>query len=587
MNSNELKQRLDDYIKDNTYNYAFLIDGDWGVGKTYFIKNIYKEHTTRKIVYISLFGRNDINDLRNTINFNIAFNGSTANKKVIDNLSDINFSVQGINFNTRNAKDLITKAKAARKRNYLLVFDDLERCDCEIKDILGLINEFVEQSCSKVAILVDTNRLSENDKNEFIKFQEKVVGVRVKYAPNYIDTISDIINKQNINNKDVLLKLLNTFDQRSKEFNRYNIRTFLFFLSKVDYLLAKIDYKYKSVYPEIIEYCYCSCVYYKDYGKNYTWNENDSFGNVGYDLNINDTKENDDDKLFHISDFYFKGFKFVDDYITNGDLNKDNINNTIAEYIKIQKNSKNDEDLNNLYNWNLCSDKEVNRTIDNIIAKLESQTFNISLYPQIISSVSTLETEGVIKNKYEKMEKIMFKNVSNSHGNDDSLRMRISDYLDPRAKEKANNTIIKINNLLLENSIKDERDIINKLLKKDNWGKELYDYYCDKYVKHILYDFLIYVDMDLLSSKIIEINSTNCGYLRYTIESTYRASNFAEIYYKDLEKLEIIRKKLKIVKINNSNKKDCKVLLFNINILINNLDSMIIEMKTYKENNHL
>lgn len=36
------KQIIDEvlrYINDDTYNYAVLIDGEWGCGKTYFAKN--------------------------------------------------------------------------------------------------------------------------------------------------------------------------------------------------------------------------------------------------------------------------------------------------------------------------------------------------------------------------------------------------------------------------------------------------------------------------------------------------------------------------------------------------------------------
>ena len=53
------------YLHDDSYNYAVLIDGEWGSGKTYFVNNtltkiIEKQEsdleTSRKVQYISLYG---------------------------------------------------------------------------------------------------------------------------------------------------------------------------------------------------------------------------------------------------------------------------------------------------------------------------------------------------------------------------------------------------------------------------------------------------------------------------------------------------------------------------------------------------
>lgn len=38
--SGEIINTITNYISDSIYKYAVLIDGDWGSGKTWFIKNI-------------------------------------------------------------------------------------------------------------------------------------------------------------------------------------------------------------------------------------------------------------------------------------------------------------------------------------------------------------------------------------------------------------------------------------------------------------------------------------------------------------------------------------------------------------------
>ena len=40
MTEQQIKEEILRYIKDQTYNYAVLIDGEWGSGKTYFVKKI-------------------------------------------------------------------------------------------------------------------------------------------------------------------------------------------------------------------------------------------------------------------------------------------------------------------------------------------------------------------------------------------------------------------------------------------------------------------------------------------------------------------------------------------------------------------
>ena len=38
LSDDEIVEVVREYLKDSIYNYAILIDGDWGSGKSYFIK---------------------------------------------------------------------------------------------------------------------------------------------------------------------------------------------------------------------------------------------------------------------------------------------------------------------------------------------------------------------------------------------------------------------------------------------------------------------------------------------------------------------------------------------------------------------
>ena len=60
------------YIGDGLYEYAVLIDGDWGCGKTYYVKHILKvaiqdQFSDWEVKYISLYGMKSGEEIRDAI----------------------------------------------------------------------------------------------------------------------------------------------------------------------------------------------------------------------------------------------------------------------------------------------------------------------------------------------------------------------------------------------------------------------------------------------------------------------------------------------------------------------------------------
>ncbi len=56
MNSQQIIEVYKEYISNEHLNYAILLNGQWGIGKTYFVKEVLaKENVGRKLVIISLF----------------------------------------------------------------------------------------------------------------------------------------------------------------------------------------------------------------------------------------------------------------------------------------------------------------------------------------------------------------------------------------------------------------------------------------------------------------------------------------------------------------------------------------------------
>ncbi|MFV0352345.1 MAG: P-loop NTPase fold protein [Oscillospiraceae bacterium] len=62
LNNEQIITIVNDYLTLDIYNYAIMINGGWGSGKTYFIKQVLfpaleeKSQIKRKPIYVSLYG---------------------------------------------------------------------------------------------------------------------------------------------------------------------------------------------------------------------------------------------------------------------------------------------------------------------------------------------------------------------------------------------------------------------------------------------------------------------------------------------------------------------------------------------------
>lgn len=78
LTDDDIVKEIINYVDETLYNYAVMIDGEWGCGKTYFIKerlceklknnenehyNSDQDYQQRKIIYISLYGVKSIEEV--------------------------------------------------------------------------------------------------------------------------------------------------------------------------------------------------------------------------------------------------------------------------------------------------------------------------------------------------------------------------------------------------------------------------------------------------------------------------------------------------------------------------------------------
>lgn len=243
MESNKIKSIFENYlIKENT-NYALLISGKWGSGKTFLWKNILVKKAVEKNfkpVYISLNGIENIKDIENILFSRILPYSDKFQSKGVKNT--INFLKNLANVTGKvfaRGTQLIDLTKGIKINldvsQIVFCFDDLERCSVPPENILGLINEYTEHKNAKVIICSAEEEIS--NETSYNRIKEKVIGRVLNYSANYdelfnsyLGNLSDKGFKQFLVNKKKLI--IHFF----KKHNIQNLRTFGFCLENIERL---------------------------------------------------------------------------------------------------------------------------------------------------------------------------------------------------------------------------------------------------------------------------------------------------------------------------------------------------------------
>lgn len=168
-----VKAFLDYYVAaKEPLGYAVLLNGPWGVGKTYLIKRYFEECSVPNdgYIYLSLFGVRTTEDLQRNL-FAAAYpilSGKSA--QVLSSLTKT-----GLGFFNLNSDLKLSKIKQIPKGKVIIV-DDLERCSLSVHDALGLLNALVEHDGYKMLILAHEHEIAEAEKAGYLKQREKLIG---------------------------------------------------------------------------------------------------------------------------------------------------------------------------------------------------------------------------------------------------------------------------------------------------------------------------------------------------------------------------------------------------------------------------
>ncbi len=182
----DLVESILDYIRSDYTDYAIMINGEWGSGKTYFwnhkirpkIESMQLNGKRYTAIYMSLYGISNLEEISKKIFIETTQLMDKNLKKYMDasGVSTIpEYAKTGLDmanfFGVTQNGDRIDYKEFFSTDDKVLCFDDLERANVDVIDILGYINNFVEHDHIKTIIICNEKELSTKLKNSNLEMK--------------------------------------------------------------------------------------------------------------------------------------------------------------------------------------------------------------------------------------------------------------------------------------------------------------------------------------------------------------------------------------------------------------------------------
>ena len=194
MTNDELNQYIKHYIEKDKTGRAVMRTGDWGMGKSFYIRNTLipflsePENGEHKCIVVSLYGVSALSEVSKAIymearakKLNLGTEtGQTAilaGKTLLKGITSA-FGID-LSIDERGLQELYKSIDLSGK---LIIFEDVERAEISILQFLGYVNSLVEQDGVKVLLVTNEDEIlkykllsnpKEDDNNSFSRLLEE------------------------------------------------------------------------------------------------------------------------------------------------------------------------------------------------------------------------------------------------------------------------------------------------------------------------------------------------------------------------------------------------------------------------------
>lgn len=588
----DIYESLAEYITDERYHQAVLLNGSWGSGKTWFIKEEFipafeQNHKEDGwcFVYLSLYGLKNVQQLEDKMRqavtqrlltryfartgatpqetekfFGIAKNAAGLVLSVAAFASKMFLPIQGL----PDVKWCDLQKVLPKPERMVYIIDDLERAGMEAEEVLGYINEMTEHEAAKVIILANeeeiyrindvTKSLQKKKQNaapqetagnarreRYERIKEKTIGLDIAYQVSVADIYDSLIERYV---KSGSLKpylqaqkgyVVGGFSEKARE----NLRTLIFAFIACDkfYPLVEGAYdvwkkKHHQEREDALRRIFCDLV--SDMIR-YTvhasiaWKQREEF----------QTPSTEFGKIPIPWRVYFPyNYPFVDGFIKKRRLEESEVGKVITDVLEdlLDTSQGRNEAYRNLMNWQLLTEQEIEKYLEMLKQEIPKKKLNPDYIRNLFLTLIYISRVGIHVSMQDYVNAIL------SKLQDGTLLpfcgaklLYVASYIDDEETKKRYNTILKPIYVFLENASQEWRSNQSQFLINNEWMPD-FKMKCREQEEHFIEDkkFLAYADPQRVLEKLKTASPAEISYFRSGIAYVYRISNAGDFYRADL-----------------------------------------------------
>ena len=507
-------------------------------------------------------------------------------------------SLGAINIDLSKIKETISKIDI---NNWIICFDDLERCYLSINEILGYINRLVEHNKCKVVILANEKEIGkinlnqrlenkyqvvmsgrklnlENESNEdenldikklqsvtkmlfnedilYKSIREKVIGLTIKFEPQMDRVYDSIINEYNADTqfKQYLNDNKTLILHHFKKSECCNLRTLNFILETVRKVYREMISKsfntvkyFNKIMNEFLEYIVLFAIYYRNGGSVKDLELTTEIGYVPLGNGIFNR---------------IRGFKFLEKYCTTLSFSEgefvDVVDQLRIEYAEKEAqydSSKRGEAYGKLRNWWEKEDDEVNFLVKELKEEIKQNKYLFYEYQGIIGQLMVLQYWKHDVGNIDDFINIMNRNIENSKEVVDVERHSFSFEKNPELRKEYDKYIDQLKFQAKKKNQTIKAGEISEILKSDNGIEKLADYCEEHYNDFIMrYGFIDLLDIDILIDKMKKASVMELRLIIDIFKTVYGAKNINDFFTNDKEIICTFKRKVEEMQVNGINK---------------------------------
>lgn len=394
--NSHIQEYLENYLKLSNPEYAILLNGKWGSGKTYFIDNFiseYKEPNV-KFIKISLFGLKNTNSIDEEIFQNLHPLLGSKYAKITGNIlkSAIKLGIN-LDWNQDDKKDGTANIdlkefnplnffsdKNKSKQEIIFIFDDLERTEINLKEVLGYLNYLVEQSNFKVIILANEEKINNYD---YTEFKEKIIGKTFEVKHSFEHILTSFIDSKTNLSKEVLNANTRIIKENYELANYNNLRHISQILFDFEYFVKNIDEEYlkcEDFVSILINHFFAISIELKS--ANLTREELSKRKTIVWDFSDNKDKEKTNiEKIYEKYNIkrnpLFDGENWVKILLDNS-MQKEELNELISNLsFFLEKKEKVQPSWVKIWHYRELSNEEFTKNLNDVLTKFQNCEYDI------------------------------------------------------------------------------------------------------------------------------------------------------------------------------------------------------------------